>query len=146
MAEQGDLYPMGLEAKMIILITGTLTERAKLIKQYWTNRGSMQAVFTIYTEKSKLIASPQITAHIFLIFQPEFQVFSCKWWVPPEDHNYFLSLKRPLTKISQLQCDYSNRGDKVDHLDYGKITIHSMNVGCGQSTKCKHWWQSNVFQ
>ena len=47
MAEQGDLYPMGLEAKMIILITGTLTERAKLIKQYWTNRGSMQAVFTI---------------------------------------------------------------------------------------------------
>lgn len=34
MAERGDLYPMGLEAKMIILITCTLTERAKIIKQY----------------------------------------------------------------------------------------------------------------
>ena len=45
-------------------------------------------------EKSRKIASPQITAHIFseaskwngakhVTFQPEFPAFPCKWYDPP---------------------------------------------------------------
>ena len=35
--------------------------------------------------------------------------------------------------ICLLQCEYCNWGhlDKVDQLDYRKITIHSKKVGCG---------------